>query len=331
MSVAAFLAELRGRDIEVWADGDRLRCDAPAGVLPPELRDQLRQRKSEILKFLRSAELLCRQQRAIVPMQPNGEATPIFAVAGHNGDVFCYRVLAQQLGGDQPFFGLQPPGLDGRSEPLARVEDLAAYFAGQIRAFRPDGPYVIAGYCAGGTIAFELARQLLCHGAAIRFVALFASPFPTSYRLLPRLEQSLRQQVRRVRTHAHALASRSWEERRLYLGDRVRQRIARRAAIQGAAPDPVLALRARVEHATLTAVRRYTPGFLVGRVTLVLPSREWLRREGAPLRWRSVARDVEEHFGPAGCDGANMLGAPYAPAFAELFAERRATKNPSVR
>jgi hypothetical protein len=111
----------------------------------------------------------------------------------------------------------------------------------------------------------------------------------------------------------------------------VRQRIARRAAIQRAAPDPVLALRARVEHATLTAVRRYTPGFLVGRVTLVLPSREWLRREGAPLRWRSVARDVEEHFGPAGCDGANMLGAPYAPAFAELFAERRVTKNPSVR
>ena len=323
MSVAAFLAELRSRDIQVWADGDRLRCDAPAGVLPPELRDQLRQRKSDILKFLRSAESLCRQQRAIVPMQPHGERTPIFAVAGHNGDVFCYRALAQHLGADQPFFGLQPPGLDGRSEPLTRVEELAGYFAGQIRAFRPSGSYVIAGYCAGGTIAFELARQLQCDGAAIRFVALFASPFPTSYRLLPRLGQTLQQQVRRVRTHAHALASRSWAERRLYLGDRVRQRSARRGAIQGAALDPVLLLRAKVEHATLTAVRRYLPDFLAGRVALVVPSREWLRSEGTPLRWRSVARDVEEHFGPAGCDGANMLGAPYAPAFASLFVGRR--------
>ena len=323
MSVAAFLAELRSRDIQVWADGDRLRCDAPAGVLPPELRDQLRQRKSDILKFLRSAELLCRQQRAIVPMQPNGERTPIFAVAGHNGDVFCYRALAQHLGGDQPFFGLQPPGLDRRSEPLARVEDLAAYFAGQIRAFRPNGACVIAGYCAGGAIAFELARQLLRHGAAIRLVALFASPFPTSYRLLPRLGQTLRQQARRVRTHACALASRSWEERRLYLSDRVRQRSARRDAIQGAALDPVLVQRAKVEHATLTAVRRYIPGFFAGRVALVLPSREWVRSEGTPLRWRSVARDAEEYFGPAGCDGINMLGEPYAPAFAELFTQRR--------
>ena len=323
MSVAAFLAELRSRDIRVWADGDRLRCDAPTGVLPPELRDQLRQRKRDILKFLRSAELLCRQQRAIVPMQPHGERAPIFAVAGHNGDVFCYRALAQQLGGDQPFFGLQPPGLDGRSEPMGRVEDLAAYFAGQIRAFRPNGSYVIAGYCAGGTIAFELARQLLCDGAAIRFVALFASPFPTSYRRLPRLVQTLRQQVQRVRTHAHALASRSREERRLYVSDRMRQRSARREAIHAAALDPLLVRRAKVEYATLAAVRRYIPDFLATRVALVLPSREWARSEGTPVRWRSVARDVEEYFGPAGCDGVNMLGARYAPAFASLFAERR--------
>src|SRR2546427_7475953 len=35
--------------------------------------------------------------------------------------------------------GLQPPGLDGRSEPLTRVEDLAAYFAAQIRTFHPNG------------------------------------------------------------------------------------------------------------------------------------------------------------------------------------------------
>ena len=57
------------------------------------------------------------------------------------------RDLAQRLGNDQPFFGLEPPGLDGQSEPMDRVEDLAAYFAEQIRAFRPDGPYIIAGYC----------------------------------------------------------------------------------------------------------------------------------------------------------------------------------------
>ena len=149
MRVPALLAELRSRDVQIWADGDRLRCSAPADVLTPELRDQLQQRKHDILGFLRSGEALARQQRAIVPLQPRGQRIPVFAVAGHNGDVFCYRALAQHLGEDQPFYGLQPPGLDGHSEPLARIEDLAAYFAAQIRAFRPGDPYIIAGFCAG--------------------------------------------------------------------------------------------------------------------------------------------------------------------------------------
>ncbi len=210
MIVSALLEELRSRHVQVWADGDQLRCSAPAGVLTPELRAQLRQRKGDILAFLRSAEAFAQQQRAIVPLQPRGPRVPVFAVPGHSGDVFCYRALAQHLGDDQPFFGLQPPGVDGQSEPLTCVEDLAAYFAAQIRAFRPAGPYVIAGYCAGGTIAFAVARHLLQHGAAISFVALFTSPYPTWYRVLPQLRQRFAHQVERVREHARALAPLSY-------------------------------------------------------------------------------------------------------------------------
>ena len=134
--------------------------------------------EKKILGFLNSAKVLADQPRAIVPLQPLGTRPPVFAVAGHNGDVFCYRALAQHLGDDQPFFGLQPPGADGQSQPLTSVEDLAAYFASQIRAFQPNGPYLLAGYCAGGTIAFELARQLFggrCDGAARRSVRKSAS------------------------------------------------------------------------------------------------------------------------------------------------------------
>ena len=86
MRAPAFLAELRSRDIQVWAEGDRLRCNSPADVLTHGLRDQLQQHKDDILEFLRSAEALARQQRAIVPLQPRGRGTPVFAVAGHNGE-----------------------------------------------------------------------------------------------------------------------------------------------------------------------------------------------------------------------------------------------------
>ncbi|MGH8688419.1 MAG: hypothetical protein ACREVQ_12010, partial [Burkholderiales bacterium] len=116
--VRALLAELRSRDVQLWADGERLRCSAPAGVLTPELRDRLARHKGDILDFLRSVETRARQQRAIVPLQPLVERTPVFGVGGHNGDVFCYRALAHHLGRDQPLYGLQPPGRDGQSEPL---------------------------------------------------------------------------------------------------------------------------------------------------------------------------------------------------------------------
>src|SRR5881394_3001848 len=109
MTVTALLAELRGRDIQIMAEGDRLVCNAPANSLTPELRVQLQQRKKDILNFLRSADELSRQQRAIVPLQPHGWRIPVFAVAGHNGDIFCYRALAQRLGENQPFYGLEPP------------------------------------------------------------------------------------------------------------------------------------------------------------------------------------------------------------------------------
>jgi len=323
VTVHAFLAELRSRDIEVWADGDRLRCNAPAGVLTPELRDQLQQRKYDILEFLRSAGTLARQQRAIVPLQPGGKRTPIFAVAGHNGDVFCYRAFVQHLGDDQPLYGLQPPGLDGQREPLARVEDLAAYFAAQIRAFRPDGPYIIAGFCAGGMIAFELARQLLEHRTAISFLALFGAPYPTRYRRWPLLQERFGQQMERVVGHSRALISLSSGERRLYLAERLAARKARRAAELRTAPDPVLVLRAKVEQATLVAARRYTPGHFSGRVCLFIPCKDWVRSRNIPLRWRSVTQ-TEEYFGPEGCNGENMLREPYAATFAELFRQCRA-------
>ncbi|SFQ68538.1 non-ribosomal peptide synthetase [Amycolatopsis rubida] len=50
-----FLAELRGKGITVAAEGDRLRCSAPHGVLTAELRAEIAARKPEILRELRDA------------------------------------------------------------------------------------------------------------------------------------------------------------------------------------------------------------------------------------------------------------------------------------
>lgn len=328
--LAGFMADLRRRDIEISAEGDRLRCNAPVGVLTHELRDELKRRKSDILEFLRSAQALARQQRAIVPLQPLGTEIPVFAVAGHNGDIFCYRALVQHLGKDQPFFGLQAPGVDGQSAPIERVDELAAYFARQIRTFRPNGPYIIGGFCAGGTIAFELACQLLRDGAAVDLLALFGSPYPSMLRVLPLLRQAAVHHMRRVRNHTRALASRTWQERVLYIAQSLNQRKARQDANERRRLDPALIPHTQVGRTTVAAVRRYTPGFFPGRMALFLPSRGWARDKDKVQLWRSAAKTTEEYFGPDGCDGDVMLLEPYAPAFAKLFLQCRQAQERTV-
>jgi thioesterase domain-containing protein len=315
VSAASFLSELRRRDIQVWLDGGQLRCSAKSGALTPELREELALRKQEIVKVLSAAQALVSQERAIVPLQASGSRIPVFAVPGHNGDVFCYRALAQRLGEDQPFFGLQPPGVDGLETPLGQVEELAACFARQIRAFRPQGPYVIAGFCAGGTVAFELAQRLAREGATISLLALFGSPYPAYFKRASQLAQQLAQQAARFATLTRELLSRSPRECRSYLKERLARRRERLAAARAAAADPLLQVRAKVERATVAAVAAYVPTEYKGRTVLFLPNRQW----DVADRWRSVAPRAERYFGPDGVAQQVMLREPNAGTFAELF------------
>ncbi|HXF15425.1 MAG TPA: thioesterase domain-containing protein [Burkholderiales bacterium] len=326
MNLQTFLADLYDREIELWADGDRLRCKAPAGVLTTTLRNELMERKSEILAFLRTAEAAAKQPRAIVPLQPHGTRPPVFAVAGHNGDVFTYRTFAAELGNDQPFFGLEPPGLlDGDSEPMDRVEDLAAYFAEQIRTLRPDGPFVIAGYCAGGAIAFELARQLKQQGASILFLAMLAAPYPSYCRFSTQISEALALRAQSVRNHLRTLTKLSLHDGRQYLVNKLNQRKLRRQAQRVHFNDPVLRRRDRVANVTVAAVARYTPGTYDGRVSLFLPNKEWIYSRAEPLRWRVVAPRAEQHFVPEDCNPDILLLEPDVAATAELFRRCRDT------
>ena len=84
-----------------------------------------------------------------------------------------YRDLARHLGPDQPVYGVQAQGLDGKQPFLTRIEGMAAYYINEIQSMRPDGPYFLGGYCMGGTIALEMAQQLHAQGREVVLLALF--------------------------------------------------------------------------------------------------------------------------------------------------------------
>jgi thioesterase domain-containing protein/acyl carrier protein len=109
----------------------------------------------------------------LVTIQPQGARPAFFCIHGAGGNVLIYRDLAKNLGTDQPFYGLQAQGLDGASAPLTTIEAMAALYAREIRRAQPHGPYYLGGYCMGGTLAYEVARQLRSAGEEIALLALF--------------------------------------------------------------------------------------------------------------------------------------------------------------
>jgi thioesterase domain-containing protein len=89
-----------------------------------------------------------------------------------NGEVLNFRTLAQCLGTEQPFYGIQSVGLDGDTLPLLAVEDMARRYIDEMRAVQPDGPYHLAGYSMGGWIALEMAQQLRADGQGVALLGL---------------------------------------------------------------------------------------------------------------------------------------------------------------
>jgi thioesterase domain-containing protein/acyl carrier protein len=110
---------------------------------------------------------------SLVPIQPNGSRIPFFCVHGGGGNVLIYRDLSRHLGPDQPFYGLQSQGLDGKRDLLPRIEAMASLYVEEIKKVQPHGPYYLGGYCLGGTIALEMAQQLRASGQEVAIVALF--------------------------------------------------------------------------------------------------------------------------------------------------------------
>src|SRR5262245_39652927 len=109
----------------------------------------------------------------LVSIQPKGTRPPFFCFHGAGGTVLTYRELSQHLGDDQPFFGLQSPGLDGSCAPLTSIKEMAALYVKEIRRKQPHGPYFLGGYCMGGTVAYETAQQIQAQGERVALLAMF--------------------------------------------------------------------------------------------------------------------------------------------------------------
>ncbi|OKH41541.1 hypothetical protein NIES2101_34185 [Calothrix sp. HK-06] len=124
--------------------------------------------------------------RSLIRLQQgNPKKLPLFCIHAISGNVLFYQNLIYYLEPDQPCYGLQALGFDGRQAPLTSIKKMASRYIEEIQAIQPEGPYFLCGHSFGGIVAFEIAQQLNIKGHKIALLALLDAVNPHVFKAPP--------------------------------------------------------------------------------------------------------------------------------------------------
>lgn len=213
---------------------------------------------------------------SVVGMKESGSNSPFFCVHGIGGTVLRFRELARLIGTDQPFYGLQAQGLDGKLPVLNRVEDMAVHYIKDLHIAQSEGPYYLGGYSFGGMVALEMAHRLRAAGHQVPLVILldtFPGELKTTGSLFGTyLTLSFDQKWKHFSRKAKALP----------------RSVRRRVAMM-----KLPATLKQVRDACYEAARTYKPRPYDGAVVLFRASEKGLSSVNQETAWKSVAPRIE--------------------------------------
>lgn len=238
----------------------------------------------------------------LVAIQPSGSRPPIFCFHGAGGNVLNYRDLSKHLGPDQPFYGLQCQGLDGSCDPLTSIEEMASLYIAEIRRVQPHGPYFLAGYCGGGTIAYEAAQQLQNAGEQIALLALFDTSNWCKLRL--NVWNKSYYFAQKGLFHVASFLALNWNGKVKFFSEKagtLKSRIpvwkgilrAKLTSTPQAAPSEAWIL-GKIWRTNDEASIAYVPQPFPGVVTDFRPRRQYRILSGSNLKWNTLAAGGEE-------------------------------------
>jgi thioesterase domain-containing protein len=110
-------------------------------------------------------------------LRAGDENPPLILVHGNTGSTVHYAGLVRANGPGRPLWGLEysRPGADVHVDAIVRAH------LGSLLESKPSGPYLLAGFCYGAAIAYELACRLVARGQYAQVALLGITPieFPT--------------------------------------------------------------------------------------------------------------------------------------------------------
>jgi thioesterase domain-containing protein len=260
---------------------------------------------------------------SLVPIRESGSKPPLFIVHMADGHVLSYRDLVRRLPFDQPLYGLQSRGLDGTSPINTRIEDMARDYIAEIRNAYPRGPLAICGWSFGGTVAFEMARQLEQQQRRVALLALFDTRVPTQ---TVRRRQAKRIWIRTLRTPAHFSRVLAYVKEALRRQNRhspvtgsVEARVWQSLALDYHREFRLPRTLENIVKANKKAVYEYVPGAYGGRVTVIRALHRLSQRSRDPLLgWGTLSIGELELHQVAG-NHLSLLFEPHVRSLAETL------------
>ena len=244
---------------------------------------------------------------------------PFFCVHGGGGNVLSFRRLAELLGSDIGFVGIQASGVDGVLPMHASIEEMRDHYLAELRAYQPTGPYTLGGYSGGGIVAIAIAQRLEELGETVDQVVLLDTVHPT-----------MRVEGIPARDHLAKLRA----EGPAYLGQRLRSRVQRRRrrrrdeeiARMDPADGDVVPFEIR-ERQLLANFHRlldsFDPGTYDGRVLLVVAGDSWIYGQVPPgTGWTGAVSDLE--MVTVGGEHLTLLEEEHVGAVADVLRRRLA-------
>ncbi|BCX46943.1 long-chain -fatty-acid--coaligase/synthetase [Haloferula helveola] len=115
------------------------------------------------------------KRHIVTPLRTDGSRLPLFAIAPAVGGVFHYHDFARHLDADRPCFCLEPRISADGGHDYSSVGEIAEWAIKSIKSIQAEGPYHLCGYSFGGTVAWEIAKQLRAEGSTIALLLSFDS------------------------------------------------------------------------------------------------------------------------------------------------------------
>lgn len=103
----------------------------------------------------------------------------LFLMPPIGGGLQGYPTLCRYLNSNWEIHGLRVPGLDDpKVQPLVSIPAIAESFLQEVKKIQPQGPFYLGGWSMGGTIAYEMTKQLVKTRESIGGLILLDTPAP---------------------------------------------------------------------------------------------------------------------------------------------------------